>query len=104
MQLHTDGKQTQRQIKCLFPQLKLDQRQPKFLFPSPKHSFPLNETITFTKVMFTNPALKVKVSSDCAIPQLPDIFVALGLTVTYSICSCREKRHCRVADEEKGGT
>lgn len=66
-----------------------------------KHSFPLNATITFTKVMFTNPPLKVKFSSDCTIPQLPDIFVILGLTVTYSICSCGEKRHCRAADEWK---
>lgn len=89
-------------MKCLFPQHKLDQRQPKFQLPNSKHSFPLNATVTFTKVKFINPPLKVMFSSDCTVPQLPDVCVALGLTVMYSIPFCGEKRRCRAAYEEEG--
>ena len=90
-------------MKCLFPQHKLDQRQPKFQLPNPKHSFPLNSTITFTKVKFIHPPLKVMLSSDCTVPQLPDVCVALGLTAMYFIRFCGENTHCRAADEEEGG-
>lgn len=41
-------------------------------------------------------------SSDCTVPQLPDVCVALGLTVMYSIPFCGEKRRCRAAYEEEG--
>jgi len=90
-------------MKCFFPQHELDQMQPKFQFPNPKHSLSINATVTFTKVKFINPPLKVMFSSDCTVPQLPEVCVALGLTAMYSIRFCGEKRHCRSAEEEEGG-
>lgn len=74
-----------------------DQRQPGFQLLKPKPFFPLNARITFTKTKFINPPLKVMFSTDCTVPQLPDIRVALGLTVKYSIRFCGEKRHSEAA-------
>jgi len=71
--------------------LEVDQRQPGFPFPRPKPLFPIN-AITFTKTKLINPPGKVMFSTDCTIPQLPDIWVALGLTVRYFICFCEEMR------------